>query len=133
MIRGPITAEEFTGLRQSVGWGCPSPEVAATGLRNSLFFIRAEQDGQLIGGGRLIGDGSFTFYVQDIVVRPEYQGQGVGRTIMAEIMAYVRDTYPPGAMVGLMAAKGKEGFYRKFGFIERPNDIYGPGMIRFIR
>ncbi|WP_253287331.1 hypothetical protein [Clostridium bornimense] len=34
--------------------------------------------------------------------------------------------------IGLMAAKGKEEFYKKFGFIERPNDHQGPGMIQII-
>lgn len=29
-----------------------------------------------------------------------------------------------------MAAKGKEGFYRKYGFVERPNETQGPGMLR---
>jgi hypothetical protein len=31
-------------------------------------------------------------------------------------------------MINLMAARGKEGFYKKFGFIERPNDEKGAGM-----
>ena len=31
-------------------------------------------------------------------------------------------------MINLQAAKGKEGFYKKFGFIERPNENFGPGM-----
>jgi hypothetical protein len=35
-------------------------------------------------------------------------------------------------MVVLVAAKGKEEFYEKFGFINRPNDIYGAGMTLFM-
>jgi hypothetical protein len=31
-----------------------------------------------------------------------------------------------------MAAKGKENFYKKLNFIERPNEHYGAGMIQFI-
>jgi hypothetical protein len=33
--------------------------------------------------------------------------------------------------VGLLAAKGLGNFYNKFGFIERPNDFFGPGMSQF--
>lgn len=36
-------------------------------------------------------------------------------------------------MVNLMAAKGKEPFYKKFGFIERPNDKHGAGMIQYLK
>ena len=35
-------------------------------------------------------------------------------------------------MVNLMATTGNEGFYRKFGFTERPNDAMGAGMVRWI-
>jgi hypothetical protein len=35
-------------------------------------------------------------------------------------------------MVNLMAAQGKEGFYKKFGFAERPNDGHGAGMSLWI-
>ena len=34
--------------------------------------------------------------------------------------------------VGLMAAKGREGFYEKLGFEARPDDHSGAGMIRYI-
>jgi hypothetical protein len=33
--------------------------------------------------------------------------------------------------VGLFAAKGKEPFYERFGFIGRPNETLGKGMIHF--
>lgn len=32
--------------------------------------------------------------------------------------------------MSIMAAKDKDAFYEKLGFISRPNDIFGPGMIK---
>ncbi|GER89902.1 hypothetical protein KDW_40640 [Dictyobacter vulcani] len=85
----------------------------------------------MIGCGRVIGDGGLCFYVQDIIVLPGYQGQGLGRRIMEKIMDYLRENAHPGGFVGLMAAKGAAGFYLKYGFLERPTPDYGPGMILF--
>ena len=51
---------------------------------------------------------------------------------MDEIMKYIQENYANGTMVGLMAADGKEKFYKKFGFVERPNEVYGAGMIQYI-
>lgn len=48
-------------------------------------------------------------------------------------MEYITSTYPPGSSVGLMSAKGKEDFYKKFGFMERPNESYGAGMIQYLK
>ncbi|MNF13919.1 hypothetical protein D3C80_2159280 [compost metagenome] len=58
---------------------------------------------------------------------------GLGSKIMTELMEYVTRTYPSGSLVGLMSAKGKENFYKRFGFIDRPNEVYGAGMIQFIK
>jgi hypothetical protein len=35
-------------------------------------------------------------------------------------------------LVMLMAAKNKEGFYEKFGFIKRPDETYGAGMSQWL-
>jgi predicted GNAT family N-acyltransferase len=66
-------------------------------------------------------------------VLPSYQRLGLGHKIMTELMEYITSTYPPGSSVGLMSAKGKEDFYKKFGFVERPNEGYGAGMIQYLK
>lgn len=76
----------------------------------------------------------YTAYVSDIIVRPDFQGQAFGRMVMNDLMDYIKSVMKPGykIMVSLKAAKGKEGFYKKFGFIERPNEDFGPGMHQWI-
>ena len=46
------------------------------------FNITIYEDQQLIGMGRVIGDGGTTFQIVDIAVDPDYQGQGYGRVIL---------------------------------------------------
>jgi ribosomal protein S18 acetylase RimI-like enzyme len=68
------------------------------------------------------------FYIQDVIVHPHFQGKGIGKAMMKDLMNYLDRYASKGSFIGLMAAKGKERFYKSFGFAERPNDIYGAGM-----
>lgn len=49
---------------------------------------------------------------------------------MKRIINYLNKTATGSAVVGLLASKNKESFYKKFGFIERPNESLGSGMWR---
>ncbi len=132
VVRRTATTDEFIKMRQSVGWSYPEKEVISIGLKNTLFSVCVEKENEIVGYGRIIGDGAFTIYIQDIIVIPEYQMMGLGIRIMNAIMEYITKTYANDTMVCLMAAKGKENFYKKFGFVERPNEVYGAGMIQYI-
>jgi hypothetical protein len=48
--------------------------------------------------------------------------------MMDRIMACIRDHIGPNAVVGFMAAKGKELFYEPYGFIRRPHESMGSGV-----
>ena len=81
--------------------------------------------------GRVVGDGSIYFYIQDVIVLPEYKGKGVGKRIMMEIERYLDKTISHYAFIGLMAADGVASFYHQFGFAKRPKEA--PGMFKIIR
>ena len=68
--------------------------------------------------------------IYEAIVIPEYQGNGLGRVIMEQVMDFIHEKLKPGYkfMVSLCSAKGKDEFYKKFGFVSRPNDNFGPGM-----
>ena len=72
----------------------------------------------LVGMGRLVGDGAMYWYLQEIIVLPEYQGKGIGKSIVNRLIEHIKSTAVPGTRVdvGLTAVKGKESFYEKFGF-----------------
>jgi GNAT superfamily N-acetyltransferase len=118
--------EEYLALRSAVRWGSPTPKTAESGLRDSLLCVCVRCQGALVGFGRVVGDGHFVFYVQDMIVHPDHQGKGLGRAVMDRILAYVEDAGGEDAYIGLMAARGAVAFYEHFGFSERPAG--SPGM-----
>lgn len=131
LIERKPSAEDLATLRKSVNW--PIRELSATekGLNNSLYAVCAISEGQVIGTARIVGDDSTCFYIQDVIVNPGFQGLGIGQKMLEKIMGYIKENASEGAVVGLMAAKGKEAFYEKFGFGRRPNDNFGCGMTQF--
>jgi len=126
------TVIEFLSLRKKVGWQNITTSIAKTSLINSLFHVVVYESNQLVGMGRVVGDGVMYFYIQDVVVDPHYQGYGLGDTIMKEIEAYLSESACEGATIGLLAAKGKETFYARYGYLARPNISLGNGMCKFV-
>lgn len=131
LIERKPTAQELFALRNAVGWNLGEQEAFEKGLANSLYGICVKDNDDVIGIARVVGDGSTCFYIQDVIVKPEYQKNGIGLKMMEKVMQYVEDNACAGAIVGLMSAKGKEEFYEKFGFWRRPNEHFGHGMMQF--
>lgn len=111
------TLEEYNYLCESVGWtDYMNFEVVETSLKNSIHCISVKDNGQIVGMGRIVGDGAIYFYIQDIVVHPNYQKSGIGNEIMYHLIEYLNANAPDKAFVGLFASEGKEPFYQKFDF-----------------
>lgn len=125
-----LTPEQFLELRYAVGWNGAVQQIEKS-LTNGLFNLLAKDGEQIVGMGRLIGDGVMYWYIQDLIVVPSYQGNGIGKLILNKLISYTCQHSLPNTIVtiGLMSARGKETFYQKFGFIERPNDVFGAGMV----
>ena len=109
-------------------------EEASEGLKNTAYLCCIREKGKPIALGRAIADHGYVVFIADIIVRPEYQGQGLGRKVVENLLARIKATLKPGykIMINLLAAKGKEEFYKKFDFIDRPNDAFGCGMHQWI-
>jgi GNAT superfamily N-acetyltransferase len=122
------TAVIYNTLRAAVGWGIYDPALVASALPNSLFCVCATVNDQVVAMARVIGDSGMVFYVQDVIVLPEYQHNGIGTRLMDAVVDYLRAHASANSVIGLMAAKGKEPFYLQYGFITRPNEAYGCGM-----
>ena len=82
----------------------------------------------------IVGDGAVICYVQDLVIRPELQGSGLGSELLQRLIAHVKSLGFPDTtmMLALMCAKGREEFYIKNGFTPRPTPDLGPGMITYL-
>ncbi len=129
-----ISLEEYNGLRRLVDWYEVSERQFITSIPKSIFITVGRDDGKVISMARAVGDGGYHLLVVDVIVHPDYQGQGIGRQMITQLIDFVHNDYiEPGetTMVSLLSAKDKEPFYEKFGFFRRPNDERGSGMSMF--
>lgn len=130
-----LKMDTYLYLRQEVGWKRLSDRQARAAIENCLFNVVAYQDEEPVGMGRVVGDGAVVCYIQDLVILPQYQGNGIGSMIIERLIKYVEDLTEEGTemMLCLMCAKGREGFYKRHDFMARPTKNLGPGMIQYIR
>ena len=132
--KGVPTLEDFRKLRSDAGWGLPTDSITRDALKETIFGVLARTaDGSTVGMGRIVGDGGLQVFVTDLIVHTLWQNQGIGSHIMKLLMEYIESHMSPATFVGLFSAFGRHGFYEKFGFIARPNETLGPGMVYFPR
>ena len=122
------TLAQYRELRGAVGWRDIPDPVAARGIPNSLYCLCAEAEGRTVGCARIVGDGAVYFYIQDVIVHPDFQGRGIGAALMDHLLGFLRRAAEPGSFVGLMAAQGASAFYERYGFAER--EAGRPGMFK---
>lgn len=113
-----LTAKEFTALWETVWGDAPDFEQIKLAMSNTLFRISVYDGEKLVAMSRMIGDKGLCYYIKDVVVRPEYQGKGVGRMMIEELLRFVNDNGIPNTeiFVELCAMPDKIPFYEKFGF-----------------
>ena len=129
-----ITTEEYMELRRKVGWMEFPAEKAAACVQNAYYVLCVRDDDKAIGVVRLLWDGGYVAFLPDLIVVPEYQGQGLGRKLVEAVIRQIREEMKPGYKVKLTlnSAKGKELFYEKIGFRARPNEDAGPAMDQWL-
>ena len=132
--KNELTYEDYISLRNSVGWNNFAEEQVSKSINNAILNITVIDEGETVAMGRLIGDGIY-YLIVDVVVQPEYQGQGIGSTIIDILLKYVENHTPNDgrASVQLIAEKGKEEFYINRGFKLIPHEFCGSGMRKIIR
>lgn len=113
-----LTAEEFISLWESVWGGAPTLEQTRLAMEHSLFRVSVCDGENIIAMARMIGDMGLCYYIKDVIVRPEYQKQGIGRLLIDELLNFIRENGVSGTdiFVELCAMPDKIPFYEKFGF-----------------
>ncbi len=113
-----LTAEEFVSLWNSVWGGAPSLEQTELALEHTLFRVSIFDGDQVVGMARVIGDMGMSYYIKDVVVKPEYQKRGIGRLLIQELLKYVKEhgVKDTGVFVELCAEPANIPFYEKMGF-----------------
>ena len=87
--------EEIMNLHERVGWKnyVDNPEMLENAYKNSLKIMGAYEKERLLGIIRTVGDGCSIVYIQDILVLPEYQRQGIGKALLNEILEIYTNVY----------------------------------------
>ena len=125
------SVEDYNRVRVTAGLSTKDPGAAKIGLANTVFGVCVEDEDQLVGIGRVVGDGALFFEIVDIAVMPDHQQNGLGAKIMNAIMSYLRQNATPGAFVSLIADRSVSRFYERYGFKVRNPE--SPGMSLTIR
>ena len=132
-IKDDLQPKEYNELRNSVGWDSKAEHVIIEAIKNSAIVKKIIVNNKTVGMARAIGDGLY-YLIVDVVVNKEYQGKGIGKILIEEIVKEVYNKTKEGqkASINLISMQGKETFYEKCGFRKIPFDYTGYGMIRRI-
>ena len=84
--------DSLLSLYNSVGWSAYTndPEKLQRAVANSSLVMSAWQDEELVGLIRCVSDGETIAHIQDILVMPGYQGQGIGDELMRQMLANLK-------------------------------------------
>lgn len=121
---------EIRSLYDSVGWTAYTRDMPALekGYRNSLLILAAYEGDQLAGIARAVGDGATIVFIQDILVKPDRQHQGIGTALLKAML----DRYANVRQIELTTDSRPEtiAFYKSLGFSEF-SQIGCSGFMRF--
>ena len=129
LVDNILQPEDFVRLRVEAGFAEVPVAHARKALQNGLINFSAIYNGKLVGMGRLVGDGAMYWYLQEIIVLPQFQRKGIGTMIVNHLVDYAKANSITGKFttIGGVSAKGKEPFYEKMGF-----EIISNGMKKMI-
>ena len=122
-----LSSEDFQKLQISVGWKILKDKEVECSLKHSMFVSCAVIDGEIVGMARVVGDFATHGLLCDVIVKPEYQKQGIGKQIINDISMQIqtfvneRDEF----ILELLPTKGSLEFYKKCGFKHKPEQIEG--------
>lgn len=112
----PLDFSAVLALYESVGWtGYTSrPAMLEQALAHSLLVLAVYDGERLIALLRAVGDGFSLVFLQDILVHPDYQRQGIGRELMTRFLAKYPDYY----QIHLLTSREEKtkSFYEAVGF-----------------
>ena len=107
-----VNWSELSNLYHIAPLGEKDPKDLKTVFANSRYVYFVYDEDKLIGAGRALADGVDCSYICDVAVHPKYQGRGIGRKIISQLV----DASKKHKKILLYSVPGKETFYGKFGF-----------------
>lgn len=121
--------DEIQTLYAAVGWTAYTEDLPALkrGFQNSLLVLAAYEDGELIGLIRVVGDDTTVVFVQDLLVAPQKQRQGVGTALLKAVLYRYSNVRQP--LLTTDNTPKTIAFYKSLGF----SDLSTLGCCGFMR
>lgn len=105
--------EDLKDLFLSVEWSSGHyPEKLVVAMKNAGSVFTAWDNDDLVGLINALDDGIMTAYVHYLLVKPEYQGKGIGK----KLVHLISEKYKDYLRVVLIAYDKEVGFYQHCGF-----------------
>lgn len=105
--------KDLKDLFLSVEWSSGNyPDKLKIALKNSDKVISAWDGNLLVGLMNSLSDGVMTAYFHYLLIRPEYQGRGIGK----QMVAWMLEHYSDYSRKVLIAYDKETEFYKKMGF-----------------
>ena len=86
-----LTAEQFIELWETVWGDGPSLEQTRLAMKHTIFRVSIWDGDCIVAMARMNGDMGLNYYIKDVVVRPEYQGKGIGRILIDELRRFINN------------------------------------------
>ena len=83
-------------------------------MLTSYYHIAVYEKEALIGYIDCVSNGVTDAYIQDLMVRPDYQGRGIGTDLMEKMIDYLKNKHI--YMISVVFDESLKAFYKKFGF-----------------
>ena len=111
-----VSIDDVLHLYQAVSWTnyTNQPQMLEQSLAHSLAIYVARDGEKIVGLVRLVGDGFSSVFVQDLIVLPSYQRQGIGSALMKEALGDYKDAYQ--VQLATEQTEKTVEFYRSLGF-----------------
>ena len=109
-------------LFQLVNWGIRDPKEIESAFRKSSFTCFIKEENDIIGFGRTVDDGKYYALLVDVVIHPNYQSKGIGKTLVHEL----KNSLIGYEFITLTAAPNKEEFYHKIGWKKQKSSFIFP-------
>lgn len=109
---------EILGLYTSVGWTnyTDNPTMLKNAYLNSLNIYGAYVDDKLVGIIRAVGDGFSVLFIQDLLVHPDFQRNGIGTLLLKRMLKEYENVY----QMHLITEDSEKtiSFYKSLGFTD---------------
>ena len=118
LITAAPPVADYVRLRDEAGLSPKTEAQAAPALTGSWAWAHVEHrsTGEVVGMGRVLGDGGWYFHIADMATLPAHQGRGIGRAVITSLIDRIREHAPDDPYITLMADEPGRPLYRSVGF-----------------